>query len=75
MAICQKALKGVDGANKARMAYSKKLNGTLEYEGQVPIKPYNCCFSRVFQASVCIAACPYIQSSDSDTQAASERLI
>ncbi len=28
---------------------------TLEYEGQVPTKPYNCCFSRVFQASVCIA--------------------
>ncbi len=28
---------------------------TLEYEGQVPIKPYSCCFSRVFQASVCIA--------------------
>ncbi len=27
---------------------------TLEYEGQVPTKPYNCCFSRVFQASVCI---------------------
>ncbi len=21
---------------------------TLEYEGQVPTKPYNCCFSRVF---------------------------
>ncbi len=29
--------------------------GTLEYEGQVPINPYSCCFSRVFQASVCIA--------------------
>ncbi len=29
--------------------------GTLEYEGQVPIKPYSCCFSRVIQASVCIA--------------------
>ncbi len=29
--------------------------GTLEYEGQVPIKPYSCCLSRVFQASVCIA--------------------
>ncbi len=29
--------------------------GTLEYEGQVPIKPYSCCFSTVFQASVCIA--------------------
>ncbi len=28
---------------------------TLAYEGQVPTKPYNCCFSRVFQASVCIA--------------------
>ncbi len=28
---------------------------TLEYEGQVPIKPYSSCFSRVFQASVCIA--------------------
>ncbi len=28
---------------------------TLEYEGKVPTKPYNCCFSRVFQASVCIA--------------------
>ncbi len=28
---------------------------TLEYEGQVPTKPYNCCFSRVFQASICIA--------------------
>ncbi len=28
---------------------------TLEYEGQVPTKPYNCSFSRVFQASVCIA--------------------
>ncbi len=28
---------------------------TLEYEGQVPIKPYSCCFSRVFQSSVCIA--------------------
>ncbi len=28
---------------------------TLEYEGQVPTKPYNCCFCRVFQASVCIA--------------------
>ncbi len=28
---------------------------TLEYEGQVPTKPCNCCFSRVFQASVCIA--------------------
>ncbi len=29
--------------------------GTLEYEGQVSIKPYSCNFSRVFQASVCIA--------------------
>ncbi len=29
---------------------------TLAYEGQVPTKPYNCCFSRVFRASVCIAA-------------------
>ncbi len=34
------------------------LNGlggyrTLEYEGQVPIKPYNCCFSCCFQASIC----------------------
>ncbi len=30
---------------------------TLAYhnEGQVPTKPYNCCFSRVFQASVCVA--------------------
>ncbi len=30
------------------------------YECQVPIKPYSCCFSRVSQASVCIAhmACP-----------------
>ncbi len=28
---------------------------TLAYEGQVPIKPYNCCFSRFFQASVCTA--------------------
>ncbi len=28
---------------------------TLEYEGPVPTKPYNCCFSRVFHASVCIA--------------------
>ncbi len=28
---------------------------TLTYEGQKPIKPYNCCFSRVFRASVCIA--------------------
>ncbi len=27
---------------------------TLEYEGEVPTKPYNC-FSRVFQASVCTA--------------------
>ncbi len=24
---------------------------TLEYEGQVPTEPYNCCFSRIFQAS------------------------
>ncbi len=34
---------------------------TLECEGQVPTEPYNCCFSRVFQASVCITtytACP-----------------
>ncbi len=28
---------------------------TLEYEGQIPKQPYNCCFGRVFQASVCIA--------------------
>ncbi len=28
---------------------------TLEYEGQVPTKPCSCCFSRVFQASACIA--------------------
>ncbi len=25
------------------------------YESQVPIKPYSYCFSRVFQASICIA--------------------
>ncbi len=24
---------------------------TLEYEGQVHTEPYNCCFSRIFQAS------------------------
>ncbi len=28
---------------------------TLKYEGQVPTRPYNCCYSRVFQASICIA--------------------
>ncbi len=28
---------------------------TLEYDGQVPTKPYSCCFSRVFPASICIA--------------------
>ncbi len=28
---------------------------SLEIEGQVATKPYNCYFSRVFQASVCIA--------------------
>ncbi len=28
---------------------------TLKYDGQVPTKPYNGCFSIVFQASVCIA--------------------
>ncbi len=28
---------------------------TLVYEGQTLTQPYNCCFSRVFQASVCIA--------------------
>ncbi len=28
---------------------------TVKYEGQVPIKPYSCCFSTVFQAFVCIA--------------------
>ncbi len=28
---------------------------TLEYERQEPIKPHNCCFSRVFQASICNA--------------------
>ncbi len=27
----------------------------LLYEGQVPINPYNCCFSRVLQAFICIA--------------------
>ncbi len=31
----------------------------LEYERQVPTKPYNCCLSRVFQASVCIATYMY----------------
>ncbi len=44
--------------------------GTLEYEGQVPIKPYSCCFSR---ASVCIAtygmSVPslHTESTDSET--------
>ncbi len=33
---------------------------TLAYEGQVPTEPYNCCFSRVFQASVCIATYWYV---------------
>ncbi len=28
---------------------------TLMNEGQVPITPYNCCFRRLFPASVCIA--------------------
>ncbi len=32
---------------------------TLAYTGQVHIKPYNCCFSRVFQASICIAIPTY----------------
>ncbi len=47
---------------------------TLEYEGQVPTKPYNCCFSRVFQASVCIATygmsvpSVHTESTDCDTR-------
>ncbi len=32
-----------------------KVTEHFEHEGQVCIKPYNCCFSRVFLPSVCIA--------------------
>ncbi len=46
--------------------------GTVEYEGQVPTKPYNCCFSRVFQASVCIAtygmSVPSLHTKSTDMQ-------
>ncbi len=42
--------------------------GTLEYEGQVPIKPYSCC---VFQASICIAiygmSMPSLHSESTDS--------
>ncbi len=40
--------------------------GTLEFEGQVPIKPYSYCSSRVFRAFVCIT--PYGMSVPSHTQ-------
>ncbi len=44
---------------------------TLEYEGQVPTQPYNCCLSRVFQAFVCIAAygmsMPSLSTESTDT--------
>ncbi len=46
--------------------------GTLEYEGQVPTKPYSCCFSREFSRLpfVLLHTCMpslHTESTDSDT--------
>ncbi len=41
---------------------------TLEYEDQAPIKPINCCFSRVFQASICIGmSLPSLHTESTDS--------